>query len=292
MRVNNIKTTINKIIVLFAFILLTLNISFNLFRISTERNLYSFDEALTIGRIIKSEQDGLFSAAGFPGVVYNKEEIFSDSIVDNQLSYDSHTARDIVIRHNLENQFRWNLKWDDSKIPIDYYPYTSQSGGSALLYSVVNLILPFDGNITILILRLISGSLLATCLMLFVGWCWRNFGSISAFTVYILLFISPWIVFMGGSLWWSVYTYYIPFLTMLLLLERRHKFPDKINNKILFTGLFIAVFIKHLLFGFEFVTTILLAIYPPVIYYWYIEKRSLSSFFIFSFKAGIVSLLA
>jgi len=97
---------------------------------------------------------------------------------------------------------------------------------------------------------------------------------------------------MGGSLWWSVWTYFIPFLAILLLLEKRHKNPENKNDAKLFLGLFLAVFMKHLLFGFEFVTTILLAIYPPIIYYFWIEKKSFSSFIIFSIKSGFIALLA
>ena len=285
-------TIICKVIYVFAFILLTLNISFNIFSISNERNLYSIEECLTIGRMVKSKQDGLFSAAGLAGVIYDKKQTLPDSIINNSLLFNSHETRDLVWLHNMEDQYRFYFGWDNREIPKDYYTYNSQSGGSSLLYSAINLILPFNPNINISILRLISGLLLSICFFLFIGWTYRNFGLISSCIVYILIFFSPWIVYMGGSLWWSMWTYYLPFLTILLLLEQKHNFPSKVSENKILIFLFVAVFIKHLLFGFEFVTTILLAIYPPIIYYYWIEKRKLSSFIIFSFKAGLVSLLA
>lgn len=272
MRRTTKKTAYNKIIFFFAFILLTLNISFNLFDISSDRNLYTFEESLTIGRIVKSEKDGLFSAAGFPGIVYDKKSSFADSIINNKELFESHSIRDLLIIHNRENQFIYYLGWEKWDIPNDYYAYTSQTGGNALLYSILNLLLPFDHNVNILLFRLLNGFLLTLCIFLFIGWCKRNYGMISSIIIYILIFFSPWIMYMGGSLWWSVWTYYLPFLTMLLLLEKKHNSPSKVSENKIFFCLFTAVFLKHLLFGFEFVTTILLAIYPPIVYYYWIEK--------------------
>lgn len=292
MRVIKTKAFYKKILCIFSFILLTLNISFNIFHISNERNLYSIEECLTIGRLVKTQKDGLFSEAGLPGVVYDKNTTLPDSIINDSILFNSHSTRDFVWLHNMEDQYRFYFGWDNRSIPNDYYAYKSQSGGSSLFYSALNLILPFHPDINISILRLISGMLLSICLFLFIGWGYRNFGFISASVLYILIFFSPWIVYMGGSLWWSMWTYYLPFLTLLLLLEKRNKYPSKISENKIFLYLFIAVFIKHLFFGFEYVTTILLAIYPPIIYYYYVEKRKLSAFLIFSFKVGFVSLFA
>jgi hypothetical protein len=79
---------------------------------------------------------------------------------------------------------------------------------------------------------------------------------------------------------------------MLLLLEKKHRQPEKVKNKTIYIGILIAVFIKVFFTGFEFFTTILSATFIPVVYYYWLEKKGIKEFFIFSFKVGLIIIVA
>ena len=73
-----------------------------------------FEESLFIGRLAKSDKDGVFSRGGLPGVVYDKEEVTATFSSPRQ-------ERTIIIEIFKEEQEKYLLK--EKNAPDDYMPY-------------------------------------------------------------------------------------------------------------------------------------------------------------------------
>ncbi|MFV0418555.1 MAG: hypothetical protein ACK5KT_07495 [Dysgonomonas sp.] len=271
------------------FIILLLSFYTNVFRVIPENRYQEYEtfvEALVVGKMAKAEKDGVFAASGFTGVNYNKS-LIPDSILAGDF------INSLPIRDHIITQFKFEqIKYytEKEKTPDDYCVYVSHSGGNALFWYVIHKILPFDNYTNYQILRLINCILLSLCFILLVGWVYRNFELVAALTTFIFIFLSSWLVLFGGNgLWWALWNFYVPFLTMLLLFEKRHKSSNKVSTKKILICLFTAVLIKLFFSGLEFITTTLLTIFVPIIYYAILEKWKIIDFIKLSFKAGLVA---
>ncbi|MDR3272305.1 MAG: hypothetical protein LBT29_02315 [Flavobacteriaceae bacterium] len=230
-------------------------------------------ESLVIGRLLESEKTGILSYGGFTGrLVPDDSPAFLES-------------------NNSINQYQLFLNDKKSFSDYRYITYNSQSGGQALLYSSIDKISPFSNEINLNIFRGINAILSAFVFLLFLSWCSRNYSFFNTFLTGLLLFLSPWIATFAHNLWWALWAFYLPFLCMLLLLERRHSGKAVSQNKI-FLLLYASMFFKCIFNGMEYITTTLTAVFVPIVYYFVLEKKSFKDFFVFSLKAGMISILA
>lgn len=258
-------------------VVLFLSFSVNLFKLVGEDNFHNFDlfsESLVYGKIARSQQDGVFVYGGFTGNNY-------------QLPVDSlNTVFDFAYPRQL------GYLLGEEPTPAGYQTYTSQSGGQAIMYSFFYKLSPLSERTNFRLIKLINAFLVALMFSLFLAWVYRSFGLITASTTLLLITVSPWLVFFGHSLWWSLWSFYLPFVVMLLALENKHSNSDCYPDKKILGMLFCAVFVKCFFTGFEFITSTLLASICPVVYYFILDKKSFWSFIRFSFKAGVVCVLA
>lgn len=232
-----------------------------------------YSECLAIGRIGRSEKEGVFSNGGLPGINYNVATVPPNS--------------DIWFEVYLKQRPEYLA----DKIPDSYQVYCSQTGGEFVLYSVLQRILPFDNPTKLEIFYCINAILCALCFTLLLGWIFRSFGLISAIVVLLLTVMSSWITLFSSCLWWSLWASYIPFVTMLLVLEYNHK-VKKLGIKKILVYLFLAVFAKCLFNGYEFISTILVSAMCPIIFYGFLEKVEIKSFIRFFLKATCSAILA
>ncbi|MDR0823450.1 MAG: hypothetical protein LBN74_00015 [Prevotella sp.] len=260
------------------FSILFLSFFTNVFQIIPE-NRYkeheTFEEALVVGKMAKAQKDGTFAASGFTGVNYDKALVADSILRGDQIN-------DLLIRDHIISQFRFEqIKYytGEEKTPEDYCVYVSHSGGNALFWYAIQKALPFDNSTNYQILRLINCILLSLCFMLIIGWGYRNFGFIAALVTFLFTFLSSWLVLFGGNgLWWALWNFYAPFLVMLLLLEKRHNSPDTVSVKKILIWLFAAVLVKLFFSGLEFISTALLTIFIPIIYYAIVEGADQKGF--------------
>lgn len=289
MNVQDSQYRLKRIIYTACFFILFLSFYTNFFKIIPEdryKDYETFVEALVVGKMAKADKDGVFAASGFTGVNYDRR-LVPDSMLQMDQINDLLT-RDYFIIKFKEDQLDYYTKKE--KTPDDYCVYVSHSGGNALFWYSIQKILPFDNSTNYQILRLINCLLMSLAFMLFIGWVYRNFGFAGAITTFIFIFFSSWIVLFGGNgLWWSLWNFYVPFLVMLLLLEKRHNSPDKVSTKKLLGFLFLAVLVKLFFSGLEFISTAMLTIFIPVVYYAILEKWKVFDFIKLSFKAGLVA---
>jgi hypothetical protein len=243
-------------------------------------------EALVVGKMAKAEKDGVFAASAFTGVNYDKSLVPDSILAGDQIN-------DLLIRDHIIIQFKDSQLYyytQQEKTPEDYCVYVSHSGGNALFWYGIQKILPFDNSTNYQILRLINCIFLSLCFMLIIGWVYRNFGFIAALVTFVFIFSSSWLVLFGGNgLWWALWNFYVPFLTMLLLLEKRHNSPNRVSTKKILIWLFAAVLVKLFFSGLEFISTAMLTIFIPIIYYYILEKWKVIDFIKLSFKTGLVA---
>lgn len=268
---------------LFLFICLIifiLNSYSNFFGLVREDKFDGFDlfsEALISGRLAKSEKEGVFSVAGFPGVNYDKDAVATKDI--NKLSMKDRS--DVVLE---VRGFQLTYYEGKEKTPDEFFPYLSQPGGQGIFFSILSKISPFNNVMNFKIFKFINVLLLAFCLTLFISWCYRNYSFLSGFFVLFFLTVSPFVINIGSLIWWSLWALYLPFITVLLLLDKKHKNPNSISYLKILLWTYIVFLVKCIFTGFEFAPTIIFSITPPIVYYFYLEKKKISSFIVFSFK--------
>lgn len=282
-----------KILFFIFFIFLTLNFYNNPFKVLPDeqfKDLDIFCESLLYGRLAKSQKDGVFSEAGLLGVIYDENSLpenLKGHVPDSLKEMRIYRIREFAINTSMHQQLDYYLtKTED--IPDGYALYLSQIGGQGFVLSFFDKILPFDNNIKFKFFKLINAALCALCLILFMLWAYRNWGIISIVIYFVLILFSPWLVFFGNSLFWVLWAFYIPFLTMLFLLYKKHMNPKSISNRQIWIFLYLSVLIKCFFNGFEFFTTSFACIFCPILYYFLLERKSIKEFIIFSLKTGMI----
>lgn len=277
MKIKDLKTNKKAIFLCIAFVFLFLSYSVNLWRISPADLFHGFEKApegLVVGRLIKADHDGVLSGGGFTGITYNTDSLGNEEDAVNKYRVRQH---DIYLT--------------DKPLPEKFFSYKSQSGGQAIVYSCIQQISPLTNSANMQLFRVINSLLTALCFVLFLAWCYRNFGFISSLVTFILLLLSPWLNVFAHNLWWSLWSFYLPFLTVLLLLDKKHR-QHNVSDTVIYILLFVAVFIKCFFSGFEFITSTLLAIICPVVFYSYLERKSFASFLVRSVKVGLCAVAA
>lgn len=259
------------------FVLFVLSYTTNLFHISDPNIFHGFErqpEGLVVGRLARSAQDGVFSYGGLNGINYNSQ---------TERSTEQY-AIDLAAQHNiyLTNQ----------ELPDSYQAYKSQSGGQGLVFGVLQKISPFNHAQNLMFFRGLNALLIALAFCIFGWWILNVFGFITSTITLLFIFLSPWINVFSHNLWWVLWSFYLPFLVMTVTLWARHKHPDKLSYSRILMLLFVAVFLKCFFTGFEFITTTLAAAFCPIVFYFYLEQKTLKRFLIFSVKVSITMILA
>lgn len=230
-------------------------------------------ESLIIGRLIESEKNGVLSHGGLTG-----------RLIPENTDRDSQSYR--TLQYDLAQKQEKN---------IDHFVFTtydSQSGIQAWLYAYFNTLTPQDLFYDIPILRFINCLFIAFILTFFIFWVQKEFSYSVSITVLILTLLSPWLYTFAYNLWWSLWAFYLPFSTALFINYNRHNLKKQISLPKELLLIALAVFIKCCFNGYEFITTVLLAIYIPYLYYYLKENLSFKATFKKAFYVGVASILA
>ena len=210
-------------------------------------------ESLIIGRMVKSRQDGIFSVGGLTGAGVTTN-IQQDWIAENQ----------------IDNQYATYL----NRGTFDTFsPYMSQTGGQGIIFSLMDRLIPLSPRIKLWSFYVLTALLSAIALTAIVGWFYDEFGGWVAVCVLCSCVLSQWLTVFGKNLWWSLWAFYLPMIVVLYCLKR-HRVPS--NRQFIRSGILItiAVFIKCFINGFEYITTTLLMMVTPFIYYAILDKWS------------------
>ncbi len=212
-------------------------------------------ESNVVARLVKSRQDGIFSAGGLPGLgsLDATPVFYSDRPFDAQYSA-------------YVNGLTFGA----------YTPYESQSGGQAILFSLLDRFIPLASQTKLQFFYMLTALLSALALALVVLWFFREFGLCAAMFALASMALSQWLVVFGRNLWWSLWAFYLPMVAVMYFLQKKppaHRYLVKFGALI-----FLSVFVKCLINGYEYITTTLIMMTAPFLYYSILHRSTIRGF--------------
>jgi len=211
-------------------------------------------EIFVIGRLVKSQQDGFFSASGLP-------------LIGDANIYDI-SARSIKHQYNTYDR-GFHFK--------SYWTYNSTTALEGVVYSIFDKYTNFRPGINLRIFRLSTALFSGVILALFLAWIELKFGFLAFLLSLISIAFSPWLALLGGNLYWQLWSLYLPFVACLAINENFSR-TGYYKPWLMGTTLFAVTLIKILFTGFEFITTTLVSLTIPFVYYAIQDKWQISYF--------------
>jgi hypothetical protein len=207
-------------------------------------NFQEDSESLVLGRMVESRQAGLFSQGALLG--------WGDAA-----SPDSISTSDYDHQYQV---FLSNGKFDS------YLIYKSQSGMQATFFSILDLVSPFSSARDLRLFRAFTSMMTALTLSALIVWFFLEFGWVTALMVLATTLISMWFTFYGRNLFYSLWTYFLPFVVTLFWL-RRESLGGALKERNLFLLILGLVFFKGLFSGYDFLLPPLGMVATALIYY-------------------------
>lgn len=240
------------LLVLISTLLLGTGFLNNQFKVAEQgwfQNHQQDTESLVVGRMIKAKRDGIFSAGGLTGQVSGIKQL---------------TINDTLQWSGQAVSSQYQAYYNDLDF-TSFNPYFSQIGFQAISFSLIDKILPLSPQHYIMFLKFMNAYSFAFVLSLIIRWFYLEFGLFSALMVMLTTICSHWVTVFGRNLWWVMWAFYLPYLVSLYHLQQK----TSINTAIIL--IYATVFIKCLYNGYEYITTTLLMMVTPYIYYWWVE---------------------
>ncbi|MYA72887.1 hypothetical protein F4009_21315 [Candidatus Poribacteria bacterium] len=208
-------------------------------------------EAHIMGRMVKSRQDGIFSAGGLNGWGTAKSTD-AEWIPSTELG-PQYTA------------YLYELSFEK------FSTYNSQPGGQGMIFSLLDRLIPFSPQTKLRLFYVLTALLSAIALTALIGWFYEEFGGWVALFVIGSAVLSQWLTVFGKNLWWSLWAFYLPMIVVLYFLKR---YRETLDRQLIRFGIviFIAVSIKCFINGYEYITTTLVMMLVPFVYYAILDR--------------------
>ena len=225
-------------------------------------------ESLIVGRMVKSRQDGIFSAGGLTGA-----------------GMTTNIQQDWISSNQIDNQYAAYLNRGSFD---EFSPYMSQPGGQGIIFSLLDRLIPLSSQIKLWSFYVLTALLSAIALAASIGWFYEEFGGWVAIFVTGSAVLSQWLTVFGKNLWWSLWAFYLPMIAVMYFLKR---YRETLDRQLIRFGIviFISVFIKCFINGFEYITTTLVMMMTPCIYYAILDKWSRRQCMKWTLAAGLGS---
>ncbi len=200
-------------------------------------------EIHVLGRLVKSRQDGVLSAGGLLGI--------------------GDVSKSSVDSHVIKNQYDKYINGEDF---FQYWTYNSTPGFQGIVFSLFDLLTNFTPVRNLAIFHLSVSLFLAVLLSMFCIWIKEEAGWGASLLMAVFILISKWLTILGGNMYWCLWAFYLPLVVFSYLIKSKGH-----NGQLSFFAIFIFAFslalVKILFTGFEFITTGLLLISVPFVYY-------------------------
>ncbi|MCY3743200.1 MAG: hypothetical protein OXH00_19455 [Candidatus Poribacteria bacterium] len=210
-------------------------------------------EAHIMGRMVKSRQDGIFSAGGLNGWGTAKS-----------------TDAEWIPSTELGPQYTAYLY----KLSFEKFStYNSQPAGQGMIFSLLDRLIPLSPERKLKLFYVLTALLSAIALTVPIGWFYEEFGGWVAPFVIGSAVLSQWLTVFGKNLWWSLWAFYLPMIVVMYFLKR---YRETLDRQLIRFGIviFIAVSIKCFINGYEYITTTLVMMMVPFVYYVILDKWS------------------
>ena len=225
-------------------------------------------EAHVMGRMVKSRQDGIFSAGGLNG--WGTAKSTDAEWIPSTERGPQYTA------------YLYKLSFEK------FSTYNSQPAGQGMIFSLLDRLIPLSPQTKLTLFYILTALLSAAALTFIVGWFYDEFGGWVAICVIGSAVLSQWLTVFGKNLWWSLWAFYLPMIAVMYYLKR-HRVPA--DRQFIRFGIliFIAVSIKCFINGYEYITTTLLMMMTPFVYYVILDKWSRQQCVKWTLAAGLGS---
>ena len=225
-------------------------------------------EAHIMGRMVKSRQDGIFSAGGLNGWGTAKSTD-AEWIPSTELG-PQYTA------------YLYELAFDK------FSTYNSQPAGQGMIFSLLDRLIPLSPQTKLTLFYILTALLSAIALTAIIGWLYEEFGGWVAILVIGSAVLSQWLTVFGKNLWWSLWAFYLPMIVVMYFLKR---YRETLDRQLIRFGIviFIAVSIKCFINGYEYITTTLVMMLVPFVYYVILDKWSRQQCVKWTLAAGLGS---
>ena len=200
-------------------------------------------DRFVVARLVKSRQDGLRSAGGLLGM--------------GDVKYWKYNAESTAYQYNRYEQ---GINFDS------YLAYKSFPGLQGTLFGIFDRVTDIAPRTNLVIFRASVVILSALTMATFLVWLAAEFGWLAASLTLAFIIASEWLTLLAGSLYWSLWAFYLPFVAVLFLLGNalaNNEYPEK---QLLWT-VFITAWMKILFNGFEAITSAFIMITVPLMYF-------------------------
>lgn len=163
----------------------------------------------------------------------------------------------------------------------EFIPYTSNITMHRYVYAFFDNILPVSNKTLINLFEIINCLLMAIVITILLLWIKSKTNFIVSYIMaFILALFSPLFTMYPKNLYWVSWTLFLPITLTILLISTRLFNKISENKKCVYLLIlsFVACFIKQLIY-FEFVTTVMISMMVPIVYY-ILERKT-------SFKSGV-----
>jgi hypothetical protein len=202
-------------------------------------------ESYIIGRLVQSQHQGVFSAGGLPGFG----------------SFDGTPVR--AIDQPFAQQY-WAYLHNQ---PFVTYTTThSQIGGQGILFSLLNNLIPASPQSKLRWFYALTAFLTALIITAICAWFYGEFGWMVALFVFASALFSQWLGVFARNLWWSLWSFYLPMVAMIYYLRAKPTVAALPLRNLSIIA-FVTVLIKCVITGYEYMTTTLIMMVVPVVYY-------------------------
>lgn len=225
-----------------------------------------YSDYMVIGRLAESQQHGVFSHGAMIGIVDGAWPL-QPGTIENQL--------DFYLNHHTSETF---------------WTYKSVIGAQGIIFGLFDQITNLPENLNLKIFSGVTGLLTALILALCIIWLQIEFGLLPALLTLIFMVISEWLTLYGGDIYWQLWAFYLPTVTLGFSMARQHPATPIKMTRSLFLIISGTVLIKCLFNGFEFITTTLVMIFTPLIYYAVLHKWNLRDTILSMFTVGVSAL--
>jgi len=220
-----------------------------------------------VGRLVQSRQAGVLSYAGLLG--HGDLSRFSDQAEVVQHQYDVYL---------------------DQGSFAEFNSYNSAIDAQGILFGLFDKYTGFPPEQNLFFFQGMTSILSASILAMLVIWLYMEFGILSAILAGTFMILSEWLTLFGGSVYWSLWSNYLPLIASLYYFQQNQS--DSKSGGNLAPLVFLTILIKCLFNGFAYITTILIMAYSPLIYYALINNWGRKSFIDAFLKMAVAEFLA
>jgi len=221
---------------------------------------------MLVGRLAHSKQAGIFASGALLGTVDGGWPT-PPGIAEHQY--------DVYLNH---------LEYET------FFTYNSAIGFQGILFSLFDIATDYPENFNLKVFSGVTAVLSAIMMACFVVWFFLQFGALPAVFVFVFILLSEWITLFAGDIYWQLWAFYLPTIIAFyyFLLQKNEGY----RASALPILIFLSVLIKILFNGFEFISTTLVMIYTPLVYYSFVQNWSFRRFADWSIKIGLSAILA